>query len=109
MTDYKQKYLKYKHKYIELKQVLHGGAINITISDLKIYIEENTPKNLKKAKEYLDALEIIRNKYYILKSGVRYEFSEIKGSLSDAEKSKIDEASKFLFGLKNPNRQPDDY
>ncbi len=58
MTDYKQKYLKYKHKYIELKQVLHGGKyLSLTIDKLQDYIQKKTPKHVQEAINDLNKLQ----------------------------------------------------
>jgi hypothetical protein len=62
--DYKQKYLKYKAKYLELKR---GGAINKKITFAEI---EDIFKNIKKKKGYLyyldnskEILDITQQKY----------------------------------------------
>ena len=113
MTDYKQKYLKYKHNYIEFKQVLHGGAkISNTIYKLKEYIKKNTTENLKKAIEYLAALEIIRNKYSYFNADYGYVSRKFVESWSIEEQQKIEnkivDAYNFISGLERPNVQPDD-
>jgi len=60
--DYKEKYLKYKKKYLDLKMIMSGGyPLNIYIENLTQYIDQNTPQNIKDAQAYLTNLIKIRD------------------------------------------------
>jgi hypothetical protein len=76
MNNYKKKYIKYKNKYLQLKQwKIQKGGINITFEDLITpvflqYIQEQTKEYFRnKKKEYGGIITFSSdNKYEIVKS-----------------------------------------
>lgn len=58
---YRQKYLKYKAKYVALAKTMEGGAPNITISDIKKQIEIDIDQN-KMTKERITRYIVICTK-----------------------------------------------
>jgi len=61
--NYKEKYLKYKKKYLDLKMNMSGGVypLNIYIKNLTQYIDQNTSTNVKDARVHLTNLIKIRD------------------------------------------------
>jgi hypothetical protein len=46
--DYHKKYLKYKYKYLELKEIQEGGFINLLFSPKKPHQTKTKPKTIPK-------------------------------------------------------------
>lgn len=87
--DYKQKYLKYKAKYIELKKQLKGGYHpNYYISELHKYINKH-PKVITAIK-YLEELQILLKK--MNDTGAYNDYRK----LSDEENKKLVEIKNFI-------------
>jgi len=114
--DYKQKYLKYKTKYLDLKMNMSGGITLLAdIEDLKKYIRDNTNTNIQQAILYLTELELIRNSILVEKTYyVDYDTPETRTQLvPDTNKLKqeqivrIKNIKKDIFSLLHPNVQPD--
>jgi hypothetical protein len=118
--DYKEKYLKYKKKYLDLKINMSGGyPLNIYIENLTQYIDQNTPQNIKNAQKYLTNLIKIRDLSSIDKQvSVSYDYPiyETKRVIDQTllneniknYKSYLVNAQKFI--IENiEKRQPEEY
>jgi hypothetical protein len=85
--DYKEKYLKYKKKYLELKINLSGGNHNINLKK-PLYSKNDLILNIKKNK-FFDIVNILQTskednlKYKIVIENQKNEINDIKNKLKE--------------------------
>ncbi len=114
--DYRQKYLKYKAKYVALKNMMGGAQCKQCPNNLKLYktsqIGNEGGNTVKIYLKINDNIDVLICAYFVTRQGkiksysedpgnIMYSYSSIGDNVTAAEYAKTDDKKQISFNINN--------